>query len=167
MEGKRSNALYCSRDCKTKASDQRRIADGRSTTRDRARYAGEADHRRAYARQYLKDHPEKMRVVRRRRKGQLKAAAFEFTERDWARLVERFRHCCAYCHEFSEVLHREHVIPLARGGRHSVGNILPACPSCNYRKKTKLLSEWRYSSRGGDSPSLQSLSSMTSGSLRP
>jgi 5-methylcytosine-specific restriction endonuclease McrA len=150
MTGKRSNAKYCDRACKVKASDARRISDGRSVARDRARYQREAEHRRAYARQYLKDNPERMRAIRRRRKGQLRAEALEFTERDWARLVARFRGCCAYCDRRSEILHREHVIPLARGGRHSVGNILPACPRCNARKKTKLLSEWRYRWKGGE-----------------
>jgi 5-methylcytosine-specific restriction endonuclease McrA len=150
MEGKRPHASYCSRACKTKASDGRRVTDGRGVARDRARYADEADYRREYAREYLKQNPEKMRAVRRRRKGQLKAESLQFTERDWSRMVSRYRHCCAYCGKHSQELHREHIIPLARGGRHSVGNIVPACPPCNFRKKTKLLSEWRYLLKGGD-----------------
>lgn len=115
--------------------------------RDRVRYAKEAEHRRAYARQYLKDHPEQMRAVRRNRKAKIATQRFQFTTRDWTRLCERYRHCCAYCGQRSAVLHREHVIPVSRGGRHSAGNILPACPACNYQKKTKLLSEWRYRGR--------------------
>lgn len=51
----------------------------------------------------------------------------------------------AYCGvEPTEPLQREHVIPISRGGRHSAGNILPACAKCNADKKAKLLSEWRY-----------------------
>jgi 5-methylcytosine-specific restriction endonuclease McrA len=51
MTGRRRDAVYCSRRCKTAASDQRRIADGRSRERDTARYAAsESDHRREYAR---------------------------------------------------------------------------------------------------------------------
>lgn len=146
---KRSNAIYCSRSCKTKASDSRRIADGRAVARDRARYPAEAGQRRAYARQYLREHPEEMRAVRRRRKGQLRAEALLFTARDWRRLCARYRHRCAYCGAAGP-LQREHVIPLARGGRHSIGNILPACAPCNGRKKTKLLAEFRYLTIGGD-----------------
>lgn len=143
MEGKRSHAVYCSRSCKTRASDRRRIEDGRSVARDRARYEREAPQRRAQAMRYLRENPERMRAIRRRRKGQLRAEVLLFTERDWRRLVARYRGCCAYCGEPSDSLHREHVIPLARGGRHSVGNILPAWPPCNLRKRTKLLAEWR------------------------
>ena len=144
MAGKRSDARFCSRSCKTKASDARRRMDGRAHARDRARYVKEADHRRAYAKQYLAENPERMRVIRRRRKGQIRGEVLLFTERDWRRLVARYRGCCAYCHKPSATLHREHVVPLSRGGRHSVGNILPACPRCNYSKHTKFLTEWRF-----------------------
>jgi hypothetical protein len=147
MAGKRSNAVYCDRSCKTKASDARRVTDGRGIQRDRARYATEADHRRAYARQYLIDNAEKMRGIRRNRKSLIKAQRFLITDREWARMKARYRHCCAYCGKRSDELQREHVIPIVRGGRDSIGNSLPACPKCNYRKKTKLLSEWRYQER--------------------
>lgn len=143
MAEKRRGAVYCSRTCKVKASDRRRIEDGRANARDRARYEAEAEHRRAYAMEYLRENPERMRAIRRRRKGQLRAEALRFTERDWERLKARYRYCCAYCGRRDE-LHREHVVPLARGGRHSIGNILPACPSCNGSKKARLLSDWRY-----------------------
>lgn len=38
-------------------------------------------------------------------------------------------------------LHYDHVIPLARGGAHSVDNIRPTHARCNLRKKTKLVAE--------------------------
>lgn len=37
--------------------------------------------------------------------------------------------------------HIDHVIPLARGGRHSIGNLAPSCADCNHRKGTKYLVE--------------------------
>ena len=143
MEGKRPHAKFCSRSCKAKAKGAAMVASGESRIKDRARYAKEAEHRRAYARQYLKDNPERMRAIRRNRKSRIRAERFLFTERDWHRLVERYRGCCAYCGDHSDTLHREHVIPIARGGRHSIGNIVPSCPMCDYRKKTKLLIEFR------------------------
>ena len=152
LEGKRPHAKYCDRTCKVKASDRRRVEDGRANVRDRARYAKEANHRRAYAMRYLAENPERMRAIRRKRRGQLRAERLTFDERDWARLLLQYRGCCAYCGQTSDDLHREHVIPLSRGGRHSVGNIVPACPPCNLTKKSKLLSEWRLQLlKGGDS----------------
>lgn len=64
--------------------------------------------------------------------------------RDWRRLLTRYGHCCAYCGARSDRLQMDHVIPLSRGGRHAIGNVLPACRRCNTSKRAKLLSEWRY-----------------------
>jgi len=41
----------------------------------------------------------------------------------------------------------DHIIPIVRGGQHSVGNLLGACSSCNGSKGSKLLIEYRVSSR--------------------
>lgn len=144
MTGKRSNAVYCTRTCKTSASDVRRRDDGRATARDRARYVIEAEHRKAYARQYLKDRPGYAKTQQLRRKARKQAVPnFVFTERDWRRLKERFRHACAYCGITGVPLQREHVIPLAKGGSHGPGNILPACGPCNYGKRTRFAIEWK------------------------
>ena len=48
---------------------------------------------------------------------------------------------CAYCGAPSE--HIDHIIPLSRGGRHSIGNLTGACAKCNKSKSNKLLVEWR------------------------
>lgn len=150
MEGKRSHAVFCSRTCKTKSSDQRRVQDGRSRTRDRARYAQEAERRREYARSYHQIRPEVSKAARAARGARKRDAVnFSFTERDWQRLVARYRGCCAYCGNPSKDLQREHVISLSRGGAHGPGNILPACPPCNYSKHTSFLMEFRLR-RGGD-----------------
>jgi hypothetical protein len=144
MEGKKSHAVYCSRRCKTKASDRRRVEDGRGKRRDRARYPRECQHRRAYARQYLAERPGLAKSLQLLRKARLrKVSVYRFTERDWRRLKVRYRNCCAYCGRPSDDLQREHVLPLARGGSHGVGNIVPSCPRCNYGKRTSLAVEWK------------------------
>lgn len=38
----------------------------------------------------------------------------------------------------------DHVIPVVRGGRHAIGNILPACAACNGSKHAALLVVWRH-----------------------
>jgi 5-methylcytosine-specific restriction endonuclease McrA len=37
----------------------------------------------------------------------------------------------------------DHIIPLSRGGNHSIGNLAPCCINCNSKKRTKLLVELR------------------------
>jgi hypothetical protein len=64
-------------------------------------------------------------------------------ERDWKRLVQRYRNCCAYCGKLVERPVIEHIIPVVRGGRHSIGNVLPACRECNSSKHASFIVEWR------------------------
>lgn len=68
---------------------------------------------------------------------------FTVTEQDWLRLCARYDNACAYCGTKAK-LTRDHVIPLVRGGRHSIGNLIPACGPCNSSKNKKFLVEWRH-----------------------
>jgi 5-methylcytosine-specific restriction endonuclease McrA len=54
------------------------------------------------------------------------------------------RGLCQYCGGlFPAVeLTMDHVVPLARGGKSTRGNIVPACKDCNSRKKYLLPMEW-------------------------
>ncbi len=51
---------------------------------------------------------------------------------------------CHYCGK--EVVPKEltldHVVPIARGGRTTKGNCVPACKDCNNQKKNLLPMEW-------------------------
>ncbi|MBM4557992.1 hypothetical protein GS466_23695 [Rhodococcus hoagii] len=64
------------------------------------------------------------------------------TSKDWLRLVDRHRGCCFYCGS-SGRMSMDHVVPLFRGGVHSIGNIVPACTACNSSKRTRTIMEWR------------------------
>lgn len=64
------------------------------------------------------------------------------SKRDWDRLVNRHDGKCAYCGTKSK-LTQDHVVPISRGGKHSIGNILPVCRSCNSSKKNALLIQWK------------------------
>lgn len=48
---------------------------------------------------------------------------------------------CAYCGKTGE-LHRDHVVPRARGGPDEATNIVMACQPCNSAKGDQLASEW-------------------------
>jgi len=51
---------------------------------------------------------------------------------------------CHYCrrHVGRENLTMDHIVPLARGGRSTKGNLVPACKACNNKKKYLLPVEW-------------------------
>lgn len=42
--------------------------------------------------------------------------------------------CCVYCGDAESPLTADHVIPPSRGGDDSIGNLVPACYSCNGAK---------------------------------
>lgn len=77
------------------------------------------------------------RKIQAQRRQQLRNAPGEFPEEHWLLLLEAYDHTCAYCgrHE-SETgsLHREHLVPLSRGGRNDISNIRPSCRVCNSQK---------------------------------
>jgi 5-methylcytosine-specific restriction endonuclease McrA len=47
-----------------------------------------------------------------------------------------YRNRCVYCGKKSKQLTLDHLDPLSKGGSHTYTNIVPACQSCNSRKKT-------------------------------
>jgi 5-methylcytosine-specific restriction endonuclease McrA len=64
------------------------------------------------------------------------------SSKEWVRMLRRYRHRCAYCGSDGPI-HMEHVIPVSRGGRHAIGNVLPACETCNLSKQSCLVAEWK------------------------
>lgn len=67
--------------------------------------------------------------------------------RDLRRLLNRSGGFCTYCGEKAAEIHIDHVVPLAKGGRHGIGNLAVACSQCNHRKHAMFLSVWRYRGR--------------------
>lgn len=61
---------------------------------------------------------------------------------DFARAAALLEGACAYCGS-TERLTLDHVIPLARGGQHRVGNLVAACKPCNSRKHARDEMEFR------------------------
>ena len=51
---------------------------------------------------------------------------------------------CYYCKQKipPRELTMDHIVPLSRGGKSTKGNVVPACKSCNNRKKQLLPMEW-------------------------
>ncbi|KDA05563.1 HNH endonuclease [Microbacterium sp. CH12i] len=128
--------------------------------RNAAYRAAHPERRRDAVRRWAARHPESIRAKderyrqanrerfrqkeAKRRALKVSNGAFQVTERDVLRLVARFDHRCAYCATpFTSRFHLDHIVPLARGGHHAIGNLAPACPDCNLSKGKRLLTEWR------------------------
>ena len=62
------------------------------------------------------------------------------TREEWADILNRYDLCCAYCGEQQTEerrLTRDHYISLTKGGSNYASNIVPACVSCNSKKKNR------------------------------
>lgn len=49
---------------------------------------------------------------------------------------------CAYCADDGSPLQRDCVLPISRGGRYTVANVVPACRSCNASKCNDEVTTW-------------------------
>jgi len=52
----------------------------------------------------------------------------------WRLIREMYDGRCYYCGKGGKKLHKEHRVPLARGGANDISNIVPSCEPCNRRK---------------------------------
>ena len=62
---------------------------------------------------------------------------------------------CGYCGQVTppKELTMDHIVPVARSGRSTKGNVVPACKECNTQKKQLLPMEWdQYLRRKKDEP---------------
>jgi 5-methylcytosine-specific restriction endonuclease McrA len=49
---------------------------------------------------------------------------------------------CAYCGVSDTPLQRDCVLPISRGGRYTLDNVVPACRSCNASKCNDEVTSW-------------------------
>jgi 5-methylcytosine-specific restriction endonuclease McrA len=64
---------------------------------------------------------------------------FAISKKELSRLYSQ---PCFYCGKIGKI-EMDHVIPIKLGGRHSIGNLVPACLPCNRSKAGKLLIVWK------------------------
>jgi len=98
----------------------------------------------AYNSAWTKANAEKNRIKAHRRRLQSKSnGEFVITAVEMKRLYSA---ACIYCGSRDRV-EADHILPLSKGGRQSIGNLAPACLLCNRSKGSKFVMEWRKSAR--------------------
>ncbi len=109
--------------------------------RDRRRYISNPARKAravASAKAWAKANPEKANAshaIRQSRRRARKAGnGGNVTSAEWKEQLEVFGHRCAYCLASDVKLQMEHVIPISRGGPHTINNVVPSCGHCNNRK---------------------------------
>lgn len=81
-----------------------------------------------------------MRAARRRAK-RVASADNDLTGEQWTSLLAAWGGC-AYCGASDVALQKDCVLAISRGGRYTVGNVVPACRSCNTSKCNDEVTSW-------------------------
>ncbi len=76
----------------------------------------------------------------KRRKRRMQRVVHDLTDTQWSALVAAWG-AFAYCGSPDD-LQRDCVLPISRGGRYTVGNVVPACRSCNTSKCNGEVGRW-------------------------
>jgi 5-methylcytosine-specific restriction endonuclease McrA len=69
------------------------------------------------------------------------AVEHDLSEEQWTALKTAWGGC-AYCGATDRPLQRDCVLALSRGGRYTLGNVAPACSSCNASKCNDEVTGW-------------------------
>jgi len=126
----------------------------------RAAYRANPELHKARAKAYRDAHPEQVKRLfkewslanpakarergARRRARAVNNGIFAVTNKEKQRL---YKSNCFYCGSRTSI-QIDHVIPIARGGRHSIGNLVAACAKCNNHKRARFIMEWRLGMSG-------------------
>ncbi|GHF18481.1 HNH endonuclease [Pseudolysinimonas yzui] len=86
------------------------------------------------------DRSRRARAARKRRRRFL-AADNDLTPAQWTAIRVAWGGC-AYCGASDASLQKDCVLPLSRGGRYTLDNVVPACRSCNASKSNDEVTGW-------------------------
>jgi len=140
----RPHHIYCSVKC--------RVREGAREVKRK--------HGNDYVTKWRKNHPERVRAWRRaryyrrktegtlrrypnpdldrarwnRNKNRRRGVLSTLTHIEWIAILRAWDGKCAYC-QMRAGTTQDHVIPVSKGGTHTLDNVVPACPSCNASKK--------------------------------
>ncbi len=69
------------------------------------------------------------------------AVAHDLSQVEWSTLQAAWGGC-AYCGAVGVPMQKDCVLPISRGGRYTLPNVVPACASCNASKCNDEVTAW-------------------------
>lgn len=85
--------------------------------------------------------PARAKRYARRRRRRIASKVHELTDSQWDALKAAWGGC-AYCGASATPLQKDCVLPISRGGRYEVTNVVPCCRSCNTSKCNVEVTSW-------------------------
>ena len=115
------------------------------------RYAANPESAKVRIAEWQKNNPDRVRasmaIAKTNRRMREKTPHEEATKikRIISREHRRKRHVCYWCKSrFIGAFHADHILALALGGTNTADNICISCPTCNYRKGPKPLTQLHF-----------------------
>lgn len=139
--GKGSKCLACVSSYHRKFRKDGRIAPPSPEQEEKNRAAraewakANREKRRATYSAWAKQNPELVKSRTHQRRSKLREQAFKITRKELQKL---YAQPCFACGS-RERIEIDHIIPLSKNGRHSIGNLQALCRSCNASKGNKFL----------------------------
>lgn len=113
----------------------------RISTTHAIHYSRNAERIRDAVKAYRTANPEKKAVLESRRRARKAGNGGSHTAAERRDKFASLGNVCVYC-GIGGKLTVDHVVPLKLGGTDDIGNIVPACQSCNSRKNAKTLEDF-------------------------
>lgn len=107
--------------------------------RHRIYYEENREHLKEYAQKWAKDNPGNVKEGLHRRRASIAGSADKMPRGYWKILLKAYGEACMNpnCSGKNTTLSHDHVIPLSKGGEHSLENSQILCHSCNSAKHVK------------------------------
>lgn len=88
---------------------------------------------------FKKEHPDRIRLHKKnynhkRRNLEMQG---DVTTEQLNELIDGSNNVCFWCDTYTEKIHLDHITPLAKGGKHTINNLVVSCPECNFKKGAK------------------------------
>lgn len=96
---------------------------------------------RLFTRNWSRNNPAASKAACERRRARLNGVECTLTTVEWLALIEAWGRRCAYCRGEGR-LTKDHVVPISKGGGHTMDNVVPACMPCNAAKGDRELGEF-------------------------
>lgn len=108
---------------------------------DKEYYLNNRDALRAQQREWAAENPNSGRERAQKRRALIASVTVDMPTNYWQILLELFGPFCMNpdCDGSDSVLTHDHIIPLSKGGEHSLANSQILCKTCNCRKATQII----------------------------
>lgn len=108
---------------------------------DRQYYRDNRDRVQSTVRKYYKANPDKVKAGQALRRARIKEAPGTVSAKEMRWLRKRY-HSCLKCGS-KDRLEADHIIPLTKGGPHTIDNLQILCKSCNSKKRNSNQTDYR------------------------